>query len=73
MINFMNLFSNRAVCCIQRLVNFQLEGIQSLRRSFYSSSDEDDDFAELGSPVARSLGTLKKLKTEKPEPFRVCK
>ncbi|XP_030945532.1 uncharacterized protein LOC115970018 [Quercus lobata] len=60
----------RAVCCIQRLANFQLEGIQSLRRSFYSSSGEDDDFAELGSPVVRSLGTLKKLKTEKPEPFR---
>ncbi|KAL4603439.1 hypothetical protein ACB092_10G124300 [Castanea dentata] len=60
----------RAVCCLQTVANFQLEGIQSLRQSFYSSSGEDDDFAELGSPVARSLGTLKKLKTEKPEPFR---
>lgn len=59
----------RAVSYIRTLANFQSEGIQSLKQSFLGSPDEDDDFAELGSPVAQGVSQLKKLQTEKPEHF----
>ncbi|XP_062143656.1 uncharacterized protein LOC133851319 isoform X2 [Alnus glutinosa] len=59
----------RAVSYLRTLVNSQSEGIQSLRWSFHSSADEDDDFSELGVPVAQGVGTHLKLKTEKPDPF----
>uniref|UniRef100_A0A5B7BG13 RRM domain-containing protein n=1 Tax=Davidia involucrata TaxID=16924 RepID=A0A5B7BG13_DAVIN len=50
--------------------SLQLQGIESLKRSVHSSADEDDEFSELGPPVAQGVSTMLKLVTEKPEPFR---
>ncbi|XP_059437651.1 uncharacterized protein LOC132170623 isoform X3 [Corylus avellana] len=60
----------RATSYLRILANTQSEGIQSLRRSLHSSSEEDDDWSELGVPVAQGVGTHLKLKTEKPDRFR---
>lgn len=45
-----------------------LQGFESLKRSIHSSFDGEDDFSELGPPVAQGRGALSKLMTEKPEP-----
>ncbi|KAK8565527.1 hypothetical protein V6N13_020626 [Hibiscus sabdariffa] len=46
----------------------QSKGFESLKRSLHTSTD-DDDFAELGLPVERVGGVVRKLKTGKPEYF----
>ncbi|KAK9035605.1 hypothetical protein V6N11_077640 [Hibiscus sabdariffa] len=46
----------------------QSKGFENLKRSLHTSTD-DDDFAELGLPVERVEGVVRKLKTGKPEYF----
>ncbi|GMI66623.1 hypothetical protein HRI_000331600 [Hibiscus trionum] len=46
----------------------QSKGFESLKRSLHTSTD-GDDFAELGLPVERVGGVVRKLKTGKPEYF----
>ncbi|XP_059659385.1 uncharacterized protein LOC132306147 [Cornus florida] len=54
--------------------SLQLQGNESLKRSVHSSvylsKKEDDEFSELGPPVAHGAKGLLKLVTEKPETFR---
>lgn len=59
-------------CAAGTFLSFQLNGVKSLKRYLHYSSEEEDDFSELGSPVGQGGGTVLKLMTEKPEPFKVC-
>ncbi|XWS31801.1 hypothetical protein CRYUN_Cryun23aG0107300 [Craigia yunnanensis] len=47
----------------------QSKGFESLKRPLHTSTNDDDDFADLGLPVKRGGCMLPKLMTEKPEPF----
>ncbi|KAK9281400.1 hypothetical protein L1049_004300 [Liquidambar formosana] len=58
--------SYRSICYRRTLANCQLQGIRS-QESLHSSSDEDDDFAELGLPLLQGGSTVLKLTTKKPE------
>ncbi|PSS14716.1 Acyl-homoserine-lactone synthase [Actinidia chinensis var. chinensis] len=58
-------FSNRNGCAN----SLQSQGIESLKRSLHSSSDDEDDFSELGAPVQQGVGKQLKLVTQKPEPY----
>ena len=53
--------------------SLQSQGIESLKRLLHSSSDDEDDFSELGAPVQQGVGKQLKLVTQKPEPYGVCK
>lgn len=53
------------------LGSFQYKGFESLKQPLHTSTDNDDDFEELGDPVEKGLRMPIKLKTEKPEPYRV--
>ncbi|KAA3475103.1 Thioredoxin [Gossypium australe] len=48
--------------------SIQPKGFESLKRSVHTSND-DDDFAELGLPVERVGGVIAKLRTERPQHF----
>lgn len=50
--------------------SFQYPGFQFLKRRVHNFSSEDE-FSELGPPVAGNYATQLKLATEKPEPFLV--
>jgi len=57
---------------LRPLTGFHLNRIESLRRPLHSCAKEEDDFAELGSPVGKDPVAIRKLMTEKPEKFQVC-
>ncbi|XVE73403.1 hypothetical protein DITRI_Ditri11bG0115400 [Diplodiscus trichospermus] len=51
------------------ITSLQSKRFQSLQPLHTSNSDDDDDFAELGLPVARAGCVIPKLMTEKREPL----
>lgn len=66
-----NTLFERSFPLIRTLVSLKVQGINSQKQSLHSSSSDEDDFAELGSPVVQSAGKVLKLVTQKPEPFGV--
>ncbi|XVF72713.1 hypothetical protein PTKIN_Ptkin12aG0142400 [Pterospermum kingtungense] len=60
---------SRRLSYIRVVSSVQSKGFESLNRLLHTSSNDDDDFAELGLPVERGGCLIPKLMTEKPEPF----
>ncbi|OVA02563.1 RNA recognition motif domain [Macleaya cordata] len=51
---------------LSSIPRYEVQGIQKPKRSLHSSSDEEDEFSELGLPVSKGGGVLQLL-TEKSE------
>ncbi|GLT42619.1 hypothetical protein SLA2020_166090 [Shorea laevis] len=68
--NSVAMYSSRSLSYMKALGSFQYKGFESLKQPLHTSTDNDDDFEELGDPVENGLPMPIKLKTKKPEPYR---
>ena len=61
----------KKLSCIRVVRSVQSKGFKSLKRPLHTSTNDEDDFAELGLPVEKGGCMIPKLMTKKPEPSTI--